>query len=177
MEDGAGRLEVGDRLVEAAGGDQRLGAIRQAQPAEHSVAAEVGEPGGDVELGQGLGELAVFGEVRAIVAADPHELEEVVRPLGVLEAEGVVAMLGDVVAVDAGDHREHRVGGRQGLVVIGPRRQIEGLLGRREGSVTIATRPTDRCRPGQAAGVVGWAPRPELARSSTVLAARVSPRR
>ncbi len=120
MEDHPCRFEIGSRLIETARGDQHLGAIGEAQATKHAVATQIGEPRGDVELGEGLGELAVLGQMRAVVAPDAHELEEILRSLGVVESAGVVAVVGDVVAVDASDHRQHRVRRGQGLVVALP---------------------------------------------------------
>ena len=113
--------------------------VGQAQPAEHPVAAEIGELRRDIELVEGFVVLAVFGEMRAVVAAQAHELEEILCPLGVLERTDIVAMMSDVVAVDASDHRQHGVCRREGFVVACPFGQLEGLVGFVVGGVAFAS--------------------------------------
>ena len=68
-----------------------LAPVAQGDRLERGVAAQVGQADGEVELGDGLVVEALLVEAGAPVEADADDLQQVARPLGVIEGPEVVA--------------------------------------------------------------------------------------
>ena len=83
----------------------------------------------------------------APVRADPDQLEDVARLLGVFEGAQVMRVVRAAVALERREHREHRVGRRERLRVARLRRDLERPARVRAARVGLCTEPVRRGAP------------------------------
>jgi hypothetical protein len=82
---GQSRREVGGGLLEAPQPPRRLAPVVEREHAQRGEPGEVGEAHRRVQLGERLGVVALLQESGSAVGPDADELQDVARPLGVIQ--------------------------------------------------------------------------------------------
>jgi hypothetical protein len=131
-------------LLEPSQTAQGLGPVRQRERGEGRETGEIRESPGDLQLAQCLGVRALLEMVGGPVAANPDLLDDVVRPLGVLECFQIVRVVGAAVAVERREHGEDGVRGGQRRGVPECGRPVERVVRQRGTAVAIPLQPQHR---------------------------------
>ena len=122
---------------------------------QRGEAGQVGQRDRGVQLGHGVGVVALLDELRTPVGPDPDDLQRVAAAFGVVQGDAVVHVVAAPVTVERGQHRRRRVGRGQRAAVAGLLGQLRRLRGqvaagrRRRRSARPRPRPTRPPAPGR----------------------------
>jgi hypothetical protein len=111
------RVDVGERLLDAAEGKQGFRPVAERQRTEDRDAREFRGPDGDVQLGDGLGVFALLEVTRPPIRTNSHDLQRVPGALRVFEGATVVKLVLSAIAVERSHKRLGRVGGGAGSII------------------------------------------------------------